>query len=188
MKTFLAVVICLTFGGCNNPQPVRQVTQPEQPTQKSTLEDQSQSHPVVIVFDDWWNVDYVKNGCEYLAQFGKTCTRSAKETVNDFENEVDVAFSTENACHGLVLLHFTPEMAQAAAKNPSAPATGKMLAATETHWSLMLDLDGTIQTQAGQGWSLVDSSNNVLKGEITTPKRLVEQVCKIVKGVGGVAK
>lgn len=167
MKIFLAVLISLTLVGCNNPQPVK---------------------PVPIVFDDWWNVDYVKNGCELHAHLGNPCTRPAEETVRDFENEVDVAFATEGDCHGLVLLHFTPEMAQAAVKNPAAPATGKMLTATEAHWSLMLDLDGQSHTQAGQGWSLVGSSNNVLNGTITTPKNLVQQVCKVVKGVGGVTK
>jgi hypothetical protein len=130
---------------------------------------------IPIVFDDWWNVDYVKNGCELYAKSAKPCTRPAEETVRDFENEVDTAFATESACHGLLLLHFTPEMAQAAAKNPAAPATGKMLMAAEAHWSLILDLDGHSSTQAGQGWTLVNSSNNALTGKITTPKRLVQQ-------------
>ena len=141
--------------------------------------------PVPIVFDDWWNVDYVKNSCELYAQFANPCTRPAGETVREFEDEVDVAFATEGVCHGLVLLHFTPEMAKAAAKNPAAPAKGTMLTAAEAHWSLILDLDGHSHTQAGQGWSLVDSSNNVLNGKITTPRNLVQKICKIAKSVGG---
>src|SRR6266849_8861243 len=74
--------------------------------------------PLPIVFDDWWNVDYVKNGCEMAAQNGKPCpTRTPQEVVTEFENELEVAFASESACHGLSLSHFTPEMAAAAAKN-----------------------------------------------------------------------
>jgi len=41
MKILLAVLISMLVG-CNSPRPVKQVTQPVQPTQTSTLEDQSQ--------------------------------------------------------------------------------------------------------------------------------------------------
>jgi hypothetical protein len=40
--TVVLSALVAVLAGCNNPQPVRQVTQPEQPTQKSTLEDQTQ--------------------------------------------------------------------------------------------------------------------------------------------------
>jgi hypothetical protein len=74
------------------------------------------------------------------------------------EDEVEVAFASESVCHGLELLHLTPETVHTAVKNPAAPATGKMLPAANPHWSLILDLDGHTHNQAGQGWSLVDSS------------------------------
>jgi len=148
-----------------------------------------------IVFDDWWNVDYVKNGCEMAAREAKRGKGYAKpcpvdstpaDIVNDFEDELEVLFASESACHGLSLLHFTPEMANAAVKNPSAPATGTMAKmAGDSYWSLMLDLDGHSHTQAGRGWTLVGPEHHALNGRITTPQRLVQQVCKIAKGVGG---
>jgi len=145
--------------------------------------------PVSIVFDDWWNVDYVKNGCQLaVQQHMKPCPQEPEEIVRDFENEMDVAFSSETVCHGLQLVHFTPEMANYAAKNPAESAKGKMLTAATAKWSLMLDLSGYSRTQAGRGWSLADPSNKVLSGKITTPSDLARKVCKVVKGVGGVAK
>jgi hypothetical protein len=55
----------------------------------------------------------------------------------------------------------------------------------ELHWALILDLDGHSDTQTGQGWTLVDSAHHVLNARITTPQRVMQQVCKVVKGVGG---
>jgi hypothetical protein len=142
------------------------------------------------VFDDWWNVDYVKNGCELSLQnsHAKPCRASTPEgIVAEFENEVDVAFASEAVCHGLELVHLTPEMIKTAVKNPAAPATGTMAKAATAQWTLMLDLDGHSYKQAGSGWNLANPSNHIFSGRITTPKRLVQQVCKIVKGVGGTA-
>jgi hypothetical protein len=98
---------------------------------------------------------------------------------------LEVAFASESACHGLSLVHFTPEMANAAVKNPNAPATGAMAKMASPSWSLMFDLDGRSHTQTGRGWTLVDSEQHAFNGRITTPQRAIQQVCKIVKGVGG---
>jgi hypothetical protein len=59
-----------------------------------------------IVFDDWWNVDYVKNGCELAARNSTPCPsdRTPREVVREFENELDVVFASESACHGLLIL------------------------------------------------------------------------------------
>lgn len=140
-----------------------------------------------IVFDDWWNVDYVKNGCELSSQTGMPCPsdRTPKDIVREFENELDVIFASESACHELTLVHFTPEMAQDAVKNPNAPATGAAAKMAGPSWSLMLDLDGHSQMQEGQGWTLVDSKGHAFNGRITTQQRLIQDTCKIVKGVGG---
>lgn len=140
-----------------------------------------------IVFDDWWNVDYVKNGCDLHAQNGMPCPsdRTPKDIVSEFENELDVKFASESACHKLTLVHFTPEMAQDALKNPNAPATGAAAKMAGPSWSLMLDLDGRSETQEGQGWTLVDSKSHAFKGRITTQKHLIQDICEIVKGVGG---
>lgn len=148
------------------------------------------SKPLPIVFDDWWNVDYVKNGCELAARNANPCPadRMPKDVVREFESELEVAFASEGACHGLSMVHFTPEMANLAAKNPNAPATGAMAKMAGDNWSLMLDLDGHSQTQVGRGWTLVDSARHALNGRITTPQRVIQQVCKIVGGVGGKAE
>jgi hypothetical protein len=123
-----------------------------------------------IVFDDPRNVEYVKNGCEMAASEisrgnpkAKPCpiASTPKDTVMDFEEELEGAFASESGCHGLSLIHATPAAA---------------------HWSWALDLDGHSQTQAGQNWSLSDPANHVLTGHITTPQRVVQQLCKIVKG------
>jgi hypothetical protein len=79
----------------------------------------------------------------------------------DFEEELEGTFASESACHGLSLIHAAPAAA---------------------HWSLALDLDGHNQTQAGQTWSLSDPANHVQTGHIATPQRVVQQLCKIVKG------
>lgn len=80
--------------------------------------------PLSIVVDDWWNIDYVRSSCQLYAQLSNPCTRGPQEIVREFESEFEVAFATESSCHGVALLHFTPEMAQAAVKNPTALATG----------------------------------------------------------------
>ena len=140
-----------------------------------------------IVFDDWWNVDYVKNGCELSSRNGMPCPsdRTPKDTVTEFENELEVIFASESSCHGLALIHFTPQMAQDAVKNPNAPATGAAAKTAGPSWSLMLDLDGRSQTQEGQGWTLVDSKGHAFNGRITTKEHLIQETCKIVRGVGG---
>jgi len=151
--------------------------------------------PIPIVFDDWWNVDYVKNGCEMVQQTKqndryanvKLCPfdTTPEQVVRDFENELEVAFATEHECHGLSLLHFTPEMANSAVKDPGAPAMGKLAVMAKPQWTLMLDLDGASETQSGMNWSLADPLHHIVSGHITTPQRTIEQVCKVARGVGG---
>ncbi|HEV2297434.1 MAG TPA: hypothetical protein VGR72_02830 [Candidatus Acidoferrales bacterium] len=145
------------------------------------------ANPTRIVFDDWWNVDYVKNGCELSARNTKPCPtyRTPQDVVKDFENKLEVAFASEAACHGLSMVHFTSDMANTAVKNPNAPATGAMAKTVDANWTLMLDLDGHSHTQVGHGWTLVDSKHHVFNGSITSPERVVQKTCRIVKGIGG---
>jgi hypothetical protein len=118
------------------------------------------SKPLPIVLDDSWNVDYAKNSCEE-----NPCINVPKETVLEFENELEVAFTSESACHGLVLTHIFPQ-------------AESLL--------LMLDLDGHRHEHVGEGWGIVNLSKHInLRGSITTPEQLMQQVCKIAKGVGG---
>ena len=145
----------------------------------------------IIVLDDWWNVDYIKNGCQMLAQQGDPtllcpANLSAQQIVSQFDNNLKVAFASESSCHGLSLLTFSEDMAKAAVKNPSAPATGKeKVMAEAAHWSLMFDFDGRHENQNGSGWSLVDPSRHTFNGQIRSTQSLAQDVCKIVKGVGG---
>jgi hypothetical protein len=79
-------------------------------------------------------------------------------------------------------------MVDAAVKNPTAHATGTMAKmAGNNYWFLMLDLDGHSHIKGGRGWTLVGPGpeHHTLNGRITTPQRVVQQVCKIAKGVGG---
>jgi hypothetical protein len=151
----------------------------------SSLFAQTAQKDISVVLDNWWTIDYVKNGCE---MHPCPTMRTAEEVVRDFENELDIAFASENACHGVKLIRFTPEMAKAAVKNPNAPATGAMAESSAAGWQLMFDLDGRSHTQAGQGWSLVGPAQQTFNGRISNTQRFVRQVCKIVKGVGGKMK
>ena len=145
--------------------------------------------PSSIVLDQWWNIDYVKNGCELAARNATPCSRSPEETVREFEAELKVAFASELACHGVTLLQFTPEMAQAAVRNPSAPASEAAAATLNAKWQLMLDLDGHGHTQASAGWTMSNlSTMATLNGRITTPTHLAKQICKIARGLGGATK
>lgn len=147
----------------------------------------SKEKSLPIVFDDWWNVDYVKNGCELASQNRIPCPsdRTPKDVVREFENDLEVVFASEAACHGLSLVHFTPEMAQDAVKNPNAPAKGAAAKMAGPSWSLIFDLDGHSSTQEGQGWTLIDREQHAFNGRITNQQHLVQDICKIVKGVGG---
>jgi hypothetical protein len=147
-----------------------------------------------IVFDDWWNVDYVKQGCKLSAESVKQGYPGAKpcvtdttpaEMVKEFEDELIVAFASESTCHGLSLIHFTTEMAEAGVKNPNGPASEAAAKTMGPNWSLMLDLSGSTHIQTGRGWTLVDSERHVLNGHIMSPQHTVQQICKVVKGVGG---
>jgi len=49
----------------------------------------------------------------------------------------------------------------------------------------MFELDGRSRTQIGQGLSLVGPEQQTLNGQISGTQRLIQQMCRIVKGVGG---
>jgi len=158
---------------------------------KTKSESEEEKRDPVIVLDDWWNVDYIKSGCEMFAQQGDPASLcpvnlSPKEIVSQFDNDLKVAFGSESSCHGLSLLTFSEDMATAAVKNPKAPATGKeKVMAEAAHWSLMFDFDGRHENQNGSGWSLVNPSRHTFNGQIHSTQSLAQDVCKLVKGVGG---
>ncbi len=150
---------------------------------------QTANKSLSIVLDQWWNIDYVKSVCELASRNSTPCSRSPEETVRKFEADLKVAFASERACHGVTLLAFTPEMAQAAVKSPSAHASEAAAATLDAKWQLMLDLDGHSHTQAGSGWTMSNlSTSATLNGRITTPEHLAQKICKIAKGIGGATK
>ena len=143
----------------------------------------TKKNPKTIVFDDWWNVDYLKNACQLQIQSGHGCLRSADEIAAEAENAIQVAFSSEPDCHDVRLLHFTAQMANAALKNPSARVTGYMKeTANSEYWSLMLDLPG--DNYSAGDWTMVKRAV-VLKGDLSNLATAVRQVCAIAKGTGG---
>jgi hypothetical protein len=135
----------------------------------------------IIVFDDWWNLDYLKNACQYQIQFGRHCSQSPDEILSDVENALQVAFASEPDCNHLKLVRFTPDMAHEAVKNPNAVATGDMKEAANEHWSLMLDIPG--DNYSDGGWSMVKGSV-AMKGDLSNPADAMRRVCAIAKRKG----
>lgn len=139
--------------------------------------------PQTIVFDDWWNLDYLKNACQLQSNFGRHCSQSPNEILWEVENSLQVAFASQPDCHDVRLIRFTSDMAKAAAKDPNASATGDMReAANSEDWSLMLDIPGDNYTDGG--WSMVKGSV-VLKGDLNNPADAVRHICGIARGRGG---
>jgi hypothetical protein len=136
----------------------------------------------IIVFDDWWNLDYLKNACQRQTQFGHHCSKSPNEILAEVENTLQVAFASEPDCHNVQLPRFTPDMANVAAKDPNAPATGEMKEAGKEHWSLMLDIPG--DNYRDGDWSMV-KGGIALKGNLSNAAEVVRHVCAIAKGTGG---
>lgn len=140
-----------------------------------------------IVFDDEWNVDFVKRGCEYSEALAKDGNPNAKpcilphkpsEIVFFFEDKIETAFVAEPVCHGLTLLHSGSQV-KTSSRSPS-----------ERHWSLSLWLTARDENHAGDSWTIANpplpaSEHQFRVGTISTPQRLVQDVCRIVKGVGG---
>ena len=159
-------------------------------TERKSNSEEPKRDPV-IVLDDWWNTDYIKNGCEMFAQQGDPASLcpanlTPKQIVSQFDNDLKVAFASESSCHGLSLLTLSEDMVLAAVKNPSAPATGKEKVMAEADdWILMFDFHGRHESQSGSGWSLVGPSGHVFNGQIRSTQSLAQDVCKIVKGIGG---
>src|SRR5258708_21440767 len=127
-KTLTALAGALLFVGCR--------------TSETNSPPGQQAKPTPIIFDDWWNIDYVQSGCEIRARNAMPCaTSTPKDVVREFDSELEVAVPSESDCHGLSLLHFTPEMAKDAVKNPNEKVTGEAAEMAKKHWTLMLDLD-----------------------------------------------
>jgi hypothetical protein len=99
-----------------------------------------------------------------------------------FAHEFEVGFASESACHGLHLLD-------------DLPTDG-----VTHYWALYLDLDPrktkpTARQFSWSYWTLQESyrtlqdskkkPTSLYMSEISSPERAMQQICKIVRGVGG---
>jgi hypothetical protein len=138
----------------------------------------SSTHPDLIVMDDWWSIDFVRNGCQFSRN--PDCqTSTAQEIVSKTDSDFEVAFATEGTCSGLSLMHFY---------GPGKTDTHTTDVMTAPHWFLILDIhsDSSIT-----GWTLGypkgkdGKLGGQVRGDATTVDKLAETVCKIARGTGG---
>jgi hypothetical protein len=127
----------------------------------------------IVVIDDWWNVDFAKNGCELRAGSNDPCVGDPVVEVRDFESQLRTFFASDPRCHGVVLADFFGPT-QAASRAASEANTSK------ADWQLMLDFN---VGQTSQNWTIVHH------GQTSTgqghPKDVVQTVCAIVRQTGG---
>ncbi len=134
---------------------------------------------ITVILPDDDNIEYVKRGCTEDNSYGTPCPkdRTPEEVVDDFSDQLNVAFATETGCHGLQLVHFTFN-----------PEDGRRVAvAVSAKWQLRLYLNSRSHTQTGEKWSLY-GPKQVYNGSISNVQNLALQVCKIVRGFGGETK
>jgi hypothetical protein len=129
----------------------------------------TRKEPVVVV-DDWWNVDYAKNGCAMRAVTEEPCVGDPVAEVRRFEAQLGAIFASDPSCHGVVVASY------------EGPHSARSKAASIADWQLMLDF---ILGEASQSWSMirfVDSSYNTGNGN---PKEIAHSICVVVKQAGG---
>ena len=126
----------------------------------------------IVVLDDWWNVDFAKNGCEMRAGSNDPCIGDPVMEVHDFESQLRTFFASDPLCHGVVLAGFGPT--QAASRAASEADTSK------EDWQLML---GFRVGESSQSWTLVHHAQ-ASTGQ-GPPKDTVHAVCAVVKQTGG---
>lgn len=138
----------------------------------------SSTHPDVVVLDDWWSIDFVRNGCQ-LFKNPDCRLRTGEEIVSKTDSDFEIALATESTCSGLSLMHFY---------GSGNPEKRTMEVMTVPHWFLILDIhsDSSIT-----GWTLCypegkdNKPGGQIRGDATTVGKLAETVCKIAKGTGG---
>jgi hypothetical protein len=107
-----------------------------------------------VVIDDWWNVDFAKNGCDMRARNGDhPCIGDPTAEVRDFEAQLRTAFASDGSCHGVGLADFQGPN-QAASKAASKANTSK------ADWQLMLDLVWANHRNAGR-WCIMRRQQRV---------------------------
>jgi hypothetical protein len=130
----------------------------------------AKTEPVIVV-DDWWNVDFAKNGCERLANV-HPCVVDPTVEVRDFEAQLGTSFGADASCHGVILTNY------------NGPGAKSSDAASKAEWQLMLNYHvGDIS----QNWSMVGHTNgpNFYTTGQGNPKEIVHDICAVVKQAGG---
>jgi hypothetical protein len=120
-----------------------------------------------ITFDEWWNVDYAKTGCEMMARGGHPCVTDPKEEVRAFEMAIAGAFAADPACHRVSLT--------GVGVNPGA----------SLDWQLMLDFYDSSQPQ---GWTLIHHPDLRTVSGKGTAKEIAHSICMVAAGHGGLVK
>ena len=125
----------------------------------------------IVAVDDWWNVDYAKNGCEMRAHTGNPCVGDPADEVRDFEAQMATFFATDPSCSGIVLATFIGPVGQSSS------------AASKAGWQLMLDF--TVG-EASQQWSMVHRTgdNHYTTGQ-GNPREMAHSICAVMNHTGG---
>lgn len=125
----------------------------------------------IVVVDDWWDVDYARNGCEMRAQGPNPCVGDPVAEVRDFEAQLSTSFATDPSCRGVVLATF------------NGPVGESSSAASKAGWQLML---GFVVGEASQQWSMVHRTgdNHYTSGQ-GNPREIAHSICAVVNHTGG---
>jgi len=130
----------------------------------------SKKDALPVVIDDIWSLDAVRHSCRSgsTLNYG-LCTKTPEQIVDNFDNQVNLAFATEPSCRGVVIRHFYGPWTDPLAKMPS--------------WWLMLNFN---EDEREASWMIGTGSShdhNTLSGE-GSPKQLAKEVCDIVRAAG----
>jgi hypothetical protein len=128
----------------------------------------------IVTVNDWWSVDFAKNGCELgVANGNPYCAGlDPAAEVRNFEQEMSTFFATDSSCHGVVLATY------------SGPVEGRSSnAASKSAWTLMMNF--TVG-QTSQYWSMTrhTGDNSYTTGH-GNPKEMAHSICAVVNHIGG---
>jgi hypothetical protein len=124
-----------------------------------------------VVVDEWWNVDYAKEGCKLPLRFaGKPEAESEKICKNvpavaaviDFEDRLLTQFAALDSCQHVAVLRMNDAETSRAIKHP--------------YWQLMLDQNGQ---NGAPDWTIVNGPT-LFKGE-GSPEKVAHDICHILK-------
>jgi hypothetical protein len=119
--------------------------------------------PPTVVIDDWWGVDYAKQGCNTKPEDEKAnCLLDMAYSAHEFENEVLAAAGGSADCSGANLILWNLESKAAI---PTAD------------WTLYIDY---IADAPEQHWTLLSSDTRAVMLQGTaTPKEIAHTICAI---------